>query len=457
MKRELMSGLLALTMVGTLTACGGTTGNQPTTESSTPSGEVSDSTEEKLSEFKKTATLAETVMVDEGGVKITATGLSYTEFDVELNLLIENNSGQTLTFTDNSINYEGNAINGMMLGSGQLLSDIGDGKKAKESIRYSYEDLILLGIDEIADMEIALVAMDEEYDTVYEGIHQVKTSAFDTYDYETNHYQEAITSQENQKTYQYETVYFSQDSQYEQNGVKLLSSGMIVQDGEYFVLLEFENTSDSMMYVGMFDVAINGLKLSSSGEEETGIYAGKRCIMSAKLSDMMNRVHLDEYGVSEVSTVSFSLGSYKSYSDLIYGSGELFPMEIAISDGKGTFDASGNEVYNSNGIRIVTKGLQEDEINVYALMLVENTSGNTVAIYDVYNSLSVNGFMTDFFFSDQEVKNGESAVMVLDLPKMYLEESDVTSASEVQEIEVGFEIEEGYTTIDEPTITLQFG
>lgn len=454
MKRELMSGLLALTMVGTLTACGGTTGNQPTTESSTPSGEVSDSTEEKLGEFKKTATLTETVMVDEGGLKITATGLNYTEFDVELELLIENNSGKELSFRDGKVGYGGNAINGLMIGSGSLWCDVGDGEESNEAISYSYDELMLFGIDEIADLEISLTAEDEEYETVYEGVHQLKTSAFDTYDYETDHYQEAMTSKASQNTFEFETKYFSKDSLYEQNGIKLLSSSVIIQDGDYFILLELENTTDNMVHVEISDIALNGLKLSSDEEGVTSLFAGKRGILLTTPTIIVDQAYWSEYGITEVGSASFALTLYQEDLEVI---GEKAYVELTISDQNATFDASGEEVYNSNGVRMVSKSVQEEDGDLLVLMLVENTSGNTITISEVYDSFSVNGFATDLWFFDLEVNNEESSVMILEVPDTYLEGTEVTSASDVEEIEVGFEIEEGYTTIDEPTITLQFG
>ena len=77
-------------------------------------------------------------------------------------------------------------------------------------------------------------------------------------------------------------------------------------------------------------------------------------------------------------------------------------------------------------------------------------------IDDAYDSLSVNGFMTDYSFSGQELADGESAALVIQLWESSLEENQIASVAEVQEIEMGFEIKEGYTTIDEPTVTMAF-
>ena len=146
-------------------------------------------------------------------------------------------------------------------------------------------------------------------------------------------------------------------------------------------------------------------------------------------------------------------------NEVVVGIGEKVPGGRLLSEGNSAFDASGKEVYNSNGLRIVAKSVQEqkDSVDLFVLMLAENNSGKTLTLDDAYDSLSVNGFMTDYYCDSQELKNGESAVLVIQLQESSLEENQITSASDVQEIEVGFEIREGYTTIDEPTLTLQFG
>ena len=65
-------------------------------------------------------------------------------------------------------------------------------------------------------------------------------------------------------------------------------------------------------------------------------------------------------------------------------------------------DATGIEVYNSSGPKIVLKSLAEapsDYIsNLQVLLLAENNSGKTLTIKDTYDSLSVNGFMTDYSY-----------------------------------------------------------
>ena len=257
MRTKFLSMLLVVTLLATLAACSDpTTPNTPAEESpgknsssdNSNSGDQLTQADETLGLFNVDATLEETVMVDEGGVKITATGLTYTDYSVDLDLTIENNSGKTLSFVSGSLGYSCNSINGYMVNDGYLNCDVSDGKKANDSISFNYDTLMLYGIDEIADMEIGFSMTDDEYNTIYSGPRQLKTSAYDTHDYSTDHYQETITSRAAMSTYGYEMACFSNDALYDENGVKLLSSGIIKNgDGETALLLELENTTDSMV------------------------------------------------------------------------------------------------------------------------------------------------------------------------------------------------------------------
>lgn len=76
------------------------------------------------------------------------------------------------------------------------------------------------------------------------------------------------------------------------------------------------------------------------------------------------------------------------------------PAEIVFPDVDSSFDETGIEVDNSNGLKIVLKSLTEApsdySSNLQVLLLAENNSGKTLTIKDTYDSLSVNGFMTDY-------------------------------------------------------------
>ena len=62
-----------------------------------------ESTDIRTESFKTAANIEETVLVDENDIKITATELNYTDYSVELGLLIENNSSVNLSFTSGTL------------------------------------------------------------------------------------------------------------------------------------------------------------------------------------------------------------------------------------------------------------------------------------------------------------------------------------------------------------------
>lgn len=467
MKRKFLSMLPVVALLVILAACNGSaTPNAPAEESpgensssdNSNSGDQPTQADETLGLFNVDATLEETVMVDEGGVKITATGLTYTDYSVDLDLTIENNSGKTLSFVSGSLGYSCNSINGYMVNGGYLNCDVSDGKKANDSISFNYDTLMLYGIDEIADMEIGFSMTDEEYNTIYSGPRQLKTSAYDTHDYSTDHYQETITSRAAMSTYGYEMTCFSNDALYDENGVKLLSSGIMKNgDGETALLLELENTTDSMVYLSASDIRINGLVVNSSIWSSDAVNPGKRCIVEVLLSSVFDPAYWSVYGITDIGSVSLSLGQRNE--DGLEIAAEI-PVEIVIPGVSAEFDTTGTEAYNDSGLRIITKGVLENSSDysndLYVLLLAENNSGKTLTIDDVYDSLSVNGYMTEYSYYSQELKDGGAAALVIQLRESSLEENQISSPSDVQEIEIGFEIKEGYTAIDEPTITLFF-
>lgn len=477
--KKFISLLLVMMLALSFAACGGNT-ESPTaspnaeqqTEAATPTDNqqtvdetptveptgTPEGSSEELGAFNKNAVLEETVMYDENDVKITATGLSYTSYYVELELTIENNSDKDLSFTSGSLGYCCNSINGYMVSNGYLYCDVPAGKKAKDSISFSYDDLMLYGINEIADMEIGFEITDDDYNETYTDPCQITTSAFDSHDYTTNHYQATITSPAAMNTYGYEIKLFSEDTLYDDNGIKHLSSVVMVDsDGDTMLLLEFENTSDSILNVTTSNIAINNLLITNSTWSSDTIIPNKHGIIFIDLTRVLEEEYWDIYGIEEVGTVSLSLGQRDIESNRIT---DDVPVEIVVPDAKAEFDPSGKEIYNNGGLRIIAKTVLEDPSEyssaMYILLLAENNSGKTLAIDDKYDSLSINGFMIDYIFDNTEIDDGESAVIEIWLFESSLEDNDITSVSDIEEIEIGLEIEYGRNTFDEPTLNIVF-
>ena len=117
-------------------------------------------------------------MYDKDNVKITATNLEYGEEAANLKLKIENNSKKKLTFSAGTMGYGVNAINGFMVSGGYLNCEADAGESIDEEMSFDYEELILLGMKEIADIRVGFTISDEDFNNIYTKPVQIKSKKF---------------------------------------------------------------------------------------------------------------------------------------------------------------------------------------------------------------------------------------------------------------------------------------
>ena len=352
-----------------------------------------------IESFAPSATLAETVLVDESDVKITATGIKYTAYDVKLELTIENNSAKNLTFVAGSLGYSCNSVNGYMVTDGYLNAEVAAGKKSVETVSFDVNELMLLGLTEIADIELGFSITDDGYNEYLKtGPRQLKTSAADSYDYGTDTYQEAVTDRELAKVIGFTVDYDTQEESFNQAGIRMLSQTLITNDsGDQVLLVEVENTSPDALYVSVSDVSLNRLGVQSGTWSTDWISAGKRGLIAMKLSSMLDQSYWAAFGLREVGAVAYSIQVKDGDLDAL-----TRPQQITLSTGgkADSYDASGKELYQEGGVRVVSKGLAPDALefsdDVHILLLLENNGTEKLRFGIKSDSMSVNGSMISF-------------------------------------------------------------
>lgn len=405
--------------------------------------------------FAPKATLEETVLVDESDVKITATGIQYTAYSVELELTIENNSAKNLSFVAGALGYNCNSVNGYMVTSGYLNADVAAGKKTVETVSFHTSELMILGLTEIADIEMGFQITDDGYnDYLATGPRQVKTSAADSYNYETDTYRQAITSREIAQEVGFTVDYDLQKESFHQAGVRIISQTLLTNaSNEQVLVVEAENTSSDNLYLSVGDVSINDLGVQSGLWSTNWISAGKRGIITLDLSDMLDQNARESFGLKKIGTVSYSLTVKDSDLEEL-----TLPQKITLPIGSGTaaYDATGQVLYQEDEIRIVSKGLAPDgsdySDDIHLLLLVENNSPSKLGFDVKYNSVSVNGCMTDFIAYTKWVETGSGAA--LDVSLRNLAENGISVPEDIREIELVIEVKnEAYWTIMEPMVT----
>lgn len=456
--RKVWMFMLTMMVVLSMAACGGSVGSNSSVGGAEISavGDLDSSRSPDFGTFKKTEQIAETVLVDEDNVKITATELIYDTYTVDVELLLENNSEKDLSFVCGSSGYSCNSVNGYMIPDGYMYCNVAAGKKAYEAVGFSYDELMLYGITEIADIEIGFKIEDTNYNRTYTGPRQMKTSIAGTFDYNRPYFQESIKSPTAQKACNYSAEFFAADKLHDRDGISVLSEALIVNEyGELMLLLEIMNTTKGMVYIGIEDISVNGLVCYVPTWSLDAVNPGKRYIASIDLSSVLPETYWSALGIKNIDSVDLTLNIEDQDGIAVAAPANL---SLRFSDGEAP-DFSGAEIYNANGVRIISKGVFESVSNyddLYVVLLIENNSGKRIWVDDVYDSLSVNGFMMEYLFADTEIDDGDCAVIEIDLYDTSLKKSKITSISDITEIEMGLSIVADNRKLDEPKIVITY-
>ena len=450
--------VIACGMILTLTACG-MQENKRSEDYESNDGKMNAGTvtgEAGFQEFQKTASIEETILYNSDDILITATELGYTDYSADISVVIENNSEKDLTFISNSIGYSCNSVNGYMIADGYINSSVAAGKKANETLSLSYDMLRLYGIFEIADIEIGFDISDDEYNHIYTGPCQVRTSIADQYDYQRQSYRETVVSDGAAGYFGYTIPYFSDKALYDQGGIKVASSlFMEKNDDGSALLLEVENNAEESVRVTMADIYLNGLGVYSGTWSSKNINPGKKGILDLDFSTLLADELRDAYGIQSVGTVTLTMEFENQEGEKI---GDPATITVENSDVVSEFSQEGEEVYNSDSIRIVMKGVIEEDSeysgDMYVLLMVENKTSENITITDVYDSLAVNGYMMDSIISPVNIKGGSSAIMKIQLWQSDLEENSIEDISDISQVEIGIQVMQGDHIIEETKLDM---
>lgn len=467
--KKIIPFLLASCLLASLAACGPTgqpsevSDSSPVSSSDVVSAQELESSSEVESShpvqdtvpsFDTTGTIQETVLYEENGVKIIATDLVCSLTGAEISLTIENNSAQDLSFSSGTLGYSCNAVNGIMVDDGYLNCDVAAGKSANETVSFSSQELLLYGIDRVADFQLGFTITDSDYNSIHIPPIVVATS-LKGYEQSADSIQTAVQSEALQSLLGYQVPFFQAGSFYDQNGVKVEAAGLMENSsGEQMLLLEVVNSGEQSVCFVTNNIAFNGMEVYSYNWSSDVILPGARRMVTLQLENVFDKEYWPAYGLDSIGAVSMNV----SLNDLEGNPlTEETSLQVQLSDVEATVDSQGIEVYNEGGIRVLSKKLAEDGNGALsALLLVENTSGQTVTAGVGYDSLSIGGVMNDFTCSDRNIPNGGKAALVINLRD--LEENGITSVENITDLEFQLQIrnEANYQTIAEPKVTLTF-
>lgn len=401
-------------------------------------------------------TIEETVLFDDGSVSVKATGLSFSYNSPELNIEISNQSDQNLQFLAGTLGYSCNSVNGFMVHSGYLNADVGPGKTAIETVRFDADELKLYGIKEVAEIKMAVLIDDEnnqEY-AVTEPV-SIHTSAYDKWDQTKNDYWSALHSKAAKTAYGFDVIWDNREALYDAESVKISSASLVKnKNDETSLLLEIENTSDKIVNVIFSDIAVNGLVLSSGNWTGDTLDRNSRCIEVLNINDIAEHGagSLEISGISQIANVGFCMEIEDTNNNTL----KTDDINVSITEEE-PINSSGEEVYNNNGITILSKGVFDiDSFYYNAVFVVKNDTESVINTDVEYGTLSLNDVMTDSISYSLTLKPGKAGVINVEISKDDAAAAGITSVSDITNMELVFDIKDyqTYDDIDTPDVKI---
>lgn len=482
MKSKILSSILIISLI-LMTGCGNqnaqqsqnpdsSNNNEPTIQDSVTEGtteaiendslEIEDDAETNLNvdipDLSTNTSIEETVLFDDGSVKIVAESLDFEYNSPVLHLNFENNGEKNISVSSGAMGYNCNSINGYMVTSMYVNTDIAAGKNSKEDINISADELLALGIDKIREIGIAFhITDDENNEYALTDPSYITTSDYEENNASDNNFIKVMRSGILESIYDMKVDYIGEENLLEGEDVQIVSEGLFTNtDDNSILFVEMKNTGDKTLRVSSSRIAINGVALTTGLWESNEITAGKTLVMVMNLSDVVRVAGgtFDSFGISKIATVETEINCQDLDNNDIFNKVITFKF----SDGEAPFDKEGNEVYNSNDVRILSRKVTKDTYdNLHVGMLVENNSDTELRFEVEYDSLSINDTMTDFTAYTLHLQPGKVGILNIEISGYTLEDSDFSNPEDVKNAEFKLNITDAnYHDIDEAVVKMEY-
>lgn len=298
MKKLISLGLCLVILLGMSGCSSGNSGSGSSSSSST-----------FVEPFSTSATIEETVLVDQNDVKITAKSLTFSSSVAKLNVSIENNRSEKIEVNTLYGIYDWNSINGYMLNSTYMDCEVEANQTVDDSIEIYLSELEIMGIKSIADIKLSLTVINEDYDTIYEGMGYIKTSEYDSYDYTKDYYLENIDSTTLKSQYEYTINMLNTDNILEQNDIKILSTVIMTNSSDdVSMLIEVQNGADYNLYVKVKDFYFNDILVSDEYDYDVnGVASQTIGLVDSDLTDYLEYSDEDVSSIVTLNKLKFTL------------------------------------------------------------------------------------------------------------------------------------------------------
>ncbi len=248
------------------------------------------------------------------------------------------------------------------------------------------------------------------------------------------------------------TVTIAEAVIFNQNGIKITAKSLDMKDSIFGpeIKMLIENDGEKPVTVQVRDASVNGYMVGTV--MSASVTPGKKANQGLTLM----KSDLNAAGITTIANVEFRFRIFDSETlDTVLDS-DFVKIETSAAEGfTYTYDNSGVQAYNANGVEIVVKGVDEDgsSLGQEVLVYIYNSTNRSITVQT--RGESVNGFMVSGLFSCT-VAPGKHAVDGITFLNSRLEENGI---EKIESIELYFHIfnQDTWTAIaDSDPITVQF-
>lgn len=208
---------------------------------------------------------------------------------------------------------------------------------------------------------------------------------------------------------------------YDENGIKITITGFEFSADGFSIPALIENTSDRNVMVQTSQFSCNGYMFGS------GISAFLKPGTESVQSFSFANWQLEVQGITQLHSIQFIVNVEDSDTWDVIDTSELLTLNIT-EDFTPTYDYSGTEIYNQDGVRVICRGAANNSWNngtVY--FFIENNSGRNITVSGPW--IKINGTATSSGFSGS-LRDG--AAIVSYIPMLDLSSCGLNSVDEIE-------------------------
>lgn len=238
---------------------------------------------------------------------------------------------------------------------------------------------------------------------------------------------------------------------FDQDGIKITAKSFN-EKGTFGpeVKLLIENDSAKSITVQSRNTSVNGYMVETMMSSD--VAAGKKANDSLTLM----RSDLETIGIKIVADIEFGFHIFDSETGDSICDSDMVRIETSAAEGfTYSYDDSGNQVYNDNGVEIVVKGLSENDswLGPAVVVYIHNSGSRDVTVQT--RDVSINGFMVEPVFSS-DVVAGKHAVDTITFLSSDLEENGIETIESIELSFHVFDMSSWDSIVDTEPVTINF-